>query len=72
MTAKEETYTLTVHLIDGTKHRVSYPVTATDLTDMYKVLGMDEGRIRYPTNAHTMHFMPTTSVLRLEATGDFD
>ena len=68
MTTQEETtYEVTVHLIDGKALKVSYPVTATELHAIYQTLGMDEGRIKFPTGPGTMHFMPTTSVLCIEA-----
>ena len=72
MTNEEETYKVTIHLINGTKHRVSYPVTATELGKIYKTLGTNESRIKYPTRGNVMQFLPASSVLRIEAKGRFE
>lgn len=72
MTTKEETYKVTVHLIDGTKHKVYLPATSSEMTHMYELLSDGEGRIKYPTAADTIQFVPMRSILRIEAKGDFE
>lgn len=72
MTTKEETYKVTVHLIDGTKHKVYLPVTTSEMMDMYQLLSDGEGRIKYPTAADTIQFVLVRSILRIEAKGDFE
>ena len=72
MNTEEETYKVTIHLIDGTSLKVSAPVTATEMMETYRVLGMPEGRIKAPTAGDTMQFLPASSVLRIEAKGSFE
>ena len=73
MNAKEETYKVTVHLIDGTKLESDIPVEASQLMAIYAILGRDDGgRIKFPTRADTMQFLPASSVLRIEAKGSFE
>lgn len=72
MTTQEQTYKVTVHLIDGTKHKVSTPLTAYEVGEIYRVLGMERGRLKYPTAPNTQQYMPISSVLRIEAVGVFE
>lgn len=53
MTTQEETtYKLTVHLIDGTVLEAHAPITATELMEVYGILGRDDGgRVKFPTAA---------------------
>jgi len=70
--AKEETYKVTVHLIDGTKLKVSTPITGPELMEVYRGLGAKQSRLKFPTHKGTMQFLPASSVLRIEAKGTFE
>lgn len=69
---EEETYKVTIHLINGKKLKVSQRVTASELMASYRALGAAGGRIKFPTDRKTMQFLPASSVLRIEAFGFFD
>jgi hypothetical protein len=69
---EEQTYKVTVHLINGKKFRVAVPVTGTELTRIYKVLGDGTGRMKFPTSRNVMQYLPASSVLRIEAKGTFE
>lgn len=72
MTTQEETYKVTVHLINGERLKVSTPVSATELVESYRALGTSGGRIKFPTSWDTMQLLPASSVLRIEAKGEFE
>lgn len=65
-------FKVTIHLVNGDAFEVYGMVPAEDLTEVYQCLNTPEGRIKFPTAPDTMHFLPATSVLRIEAVGDFD
>lgn len=69
---EEETYKVTIHLINGKKLKVYGTVTASELMESYRVLGAEGGRMKFATDHKTMQFLPTSSVLRIEAFGFFD
>lgn len=80
MSAAAPEFTLTVHLIDGTKLVSSLPVSLSALSEVYEVIASKGGKIKFPTASDpkfptvsdTMQFIPTTSVLRLEAKGPWE
>ena len=71
MTTQEETYKVTVHLIDGKRLKCHAPVTASELTNIYKLLADKTARIKFPTRSNVHQFMAASSVLRIEAKGVF-
>lgn len=68
----DETYRVTIHLINGKKLKVSVPVTASELMEAYRALGAEGGRLKFPTGPKTRQFLPARAVLRIEAYGFFD
>lgn len=72
MTTQEQTYKVTFHLIDGTKLEASIPVGANDLMEIYGCLDAKESRVKFPTAPDTLQLMPASSVLRIEAVGEFE
>jgi hypothetical protein len=71
VTEEEETYKITVHLLDGTRLKCTDPVTTTELLGLYKLLGQTTGRLKVPTGKGVMQFMPVSSIARIEARGTF-
>lgn len=72
MSEEEKQYKVVVHLTDGTKLEVFGAVSATDLIGFYRCMGAKESRVKFPTAADTMQFLPANSVLRFEATGEYE
>lgn len=71
MNTEEETYKVTMYLIDGTKHNVFGEISASTLLTFYDCLGRKESRVKYPVSATKQQLMPGSSVLRVEAVGSF-
>lgn len=71
---EEKTYKVTVYLVNGTKLKCHKPVAASDVLAVYRCLGNEggDGRIKIPTAPDTMQYLPATSVLRIEAVGEFE
>lgn len=69
---EEKEYKIKVYLINGDVFDVYGTVSASDLIKVYESMGQAEGRMQFPTAPDVMHFLPTSSLLRLEATGDFE
>jgi len=67
----EKNYKVTIHLINGKKLRCITPTSTYDLLECYKALAMPEGRIKFPTRRNVQQFIPTRSVLRIEAKGNY-
>lgn len=68
---EEETYKVTIWLIDGTKLKVHGPQTADTLNKLYKIVGAENGRLKVPTAPDKVQIIPERSVLRVEAVGNF-
>lgn len=68
----EHEYKVTMHLTNGDVFEIYGTVSASDLLEVYRGLGSADGRIKFPTSPTEMHFLPATSVFRIEAVGNFD
>lgn len=68
---EEETYKVTIYLIDGTRHKVYGPQWASSLQKLYECLGAENSRVKFPTGPNKMQLLPASSVLRVEAVGNF-
>lgn len=71
---EEETYKMTVWLIDGTKIKVYGPQLASSVQKFYECIGVSSttsSRVKVPTGPNKMQFIPASSVLRFEAVGNF-
>lgn len=69
---EEDTYKVTIHLINGKKLKVYGGQTVATLDKLYSLLGDKTARLKFPTDHKTWQLIPVTSVLRIEAFGFFN